>query len=432
MENTKCPKINEFCYVCGHIVPKSEGKVRKDLITQEFKFAYTHYFDEIDSSAEDFTPNTVCSVCYSNLLHWLHQRRAKLKYAKPVIWVKDPNGHDESRCYACINFVLGNNKKKLKNKIYVAAFTASLPMALSSDVEPPKPPNLDTLTTWTATNNFTIASDVYDPDWIPDVEDDQSKPLKQNEMDYVVAKLGLSQRNSEMLTSFLKRRKLTQQDVNATTFRKRQAEFQKFFTVDDENTFTYCNNIKGLVNKLGMEYIATDFRLFIDGSVSSLKVVLLHKTNEKPSIPLALGTNMKETYGTLRNILQKIKYAENNWKICCDLKVVNILQGVISKGGFPKYFCFLCNWDSRNKVDQYQCKHWVKRTPENEKQLKLVNEPLIKNTDDILLPPLNIKLGIAKKFIEVAVKHNEKVFDCLKTIFPKLSNDKIRNGKIFT
>lgn len=179
-----------------------------------------------------------------------------------------------------------------------------------------------------------------------------------------------------------------------------------------------------------MQYVAGDWRLFIDGSVSSLKVVLLHKTNKKPSIPLALGTNMHETYETLKDILEKIKYNEHKWKICCDLKVVNILQGVISKGGFPKYFCFLCNWDSRSKIDQYQCKHWIKRTSENEKRLNLFNKPLITNIDDILLPPLHIKLGIAKKFIEVAVKHSDEVFECLKNIFPKLSKEKIKNGMI--
>lgn len=126
MENNKCPKINEFCYVCGHIVSKIEGKERKNSLSQEFKFAYTQYFDEFDSSGEDFTPNTVSNVCYSNLLHCLHGRRAKLQFSKPVIWVKDPNGHDESRCYACMNFSAGNNKNK-KQKIYCCShcFTSS-------------------------------------------------------------------------------------------------------------------------------------------------------------------------------------------------------------------------------------------------------------------------------------------------------------------
>ena len=65
---------------------------------------------------------------------------------------------------------------------------------------------------------------------------------------------------------------------------------------------------------------------------------------------------------------------------------------------------------------------------ENEKGLKLKNEPLIKQTQDILLPPLHIKLGIASKFVKTAVESSPEVFDCLKTIFPKLSDAKIRAG----
>ena len=54
MEN-KCSKINEFCYVCGQIVPKNNGQNRKTLFTEEFKSAYHHYFDEPDTSSEYLT-----------------------------------------------------------------------------------------------------------------------------------------------------------------------------------------------------------------------------------------------------------------------------------------------------------------------------------------------------------------------------------------
>ena len=53
---------------------------------------------------------------------------------------------------------------------------------------------------------------------------------------------------------------------------------------------------------------------------------------------------------------------------------------------------------------------------------------MIKDLDDILLPPLHMKLGIAGKFVEVVVKKVNGAFDCLKSIFPKLSDDKIKNG----
>jgi len=37
-------------------------------------------------------------------------------------------------------------------------------------------------------------------------------------------------------------------------------------------------------------------------------------------------------------------------------------------------------------------------------------------------------LGIASKFIKTAVDSSTEVFDCLKTIFPKLSDAKIKAG----
>ena len=64
---------------------------------------------------------------------------------------------------------------------------------------------------------------------------------------------------------------------------------------------------------------------------------------------------MKETYKNMKSILDKIKYAEHEWVICGDLKVLSIL--LKQQGGNTKYPCFLCLWwDSRAKQD-----HWIKR-----------------------------------------------------------------------
>lgn len=175
---------------------------------------------------------------------------------------------------------------------------------------------------------------------------------------------------------------------------------------------------------MGMEYIAEDWRLFIDGSVNSLKA---HITNKKPAVPVAYSTQLKESWNTLYDILQAIKYEDHKWKICSDLKVVNMLQGL--KMGFPKYFCYLCCWNTRNKDVDHYTHQWDSRTL-NEKtaNLGLIEEPMIENPEDILLPPLHLKLGILKKFLAIVVKNNDEIFKCLKTIFPKLSNGKILAG----
>jgi len=321
MANLRCPNIDKFCLVCGHLVLLNERKSP----TAEFKQAYVRYFDEPDPSGHIHTPNTVCRTCYNRLIDWIHGRDRFLNFIKPMMWITDPKGHVERRCYACINLSVGLNKQALKNKIYRASFTGVMPMPMPDGVLPPRPPSVDAMSVVTAT---TCPTDNDDIDYEPDIAIDKPQLITQSEMDYIVAKMGLSQRNSRFLTSFLKRKKLTESTVNATAYRSRQREFQNFYTVNAANTFTYCIDIEGLVNQLGMAYVTDDWRLFIDGSVSSLKAVLLHRTNKKPSIPLAYGTSMKETYETLSDILAKIKYEEHKWKICCDLKVVNIMQGL--------------------------------------------------------------------------------------------------------
>ena len=76
---------------------------------------------------------------------------------------------------------------------------------------------------------------------------------------------------------------------------------------------------------LGHEYNPNQWRLFIDSSKVSLKVVLLHNAQWFPSVPLAHAANMKESY---ESMLGKINYDEFKWKFCGDLKVVALLPGM--------------------------------------------------------------------------------------------------------
>jgi len=91
---------------------------------------------------------------------------------------------------------------------------------------------------------------------------------------------------------------------------------------------------------LDHEHKTTECRLFIDSSKTSLKTVLLHNGNKFPSVPIAYGTNLKETYENLKILLEKIQYARYCWTICCDLKVTALLMGL--QLGYTKFCCFLC------------------------------------------------------------------------------------------
>lgn len=164
--------------------------------------------------------------------------------------------------------------------------------------------------------------------------------------------------------------------------------------------------------------------LFIDSSKTSLKAVILHKTNEMPPVPIAYSTDMKENYDTLKQILLDIKYEEHQWRISCDLKVVAILMGL--QLGYTKHMCFMCLWDTRFKGNQYQTHYWADRATAPNVRGNVIHPSLVEK-EKILMPPLHIKLGIVKNFIKAIVGRSE-VFECLRTIFPRLSIAKIKEG----
>jgi hypothetical protein len=76
-------------------------------------------------------------------------------------------------------------------------------------------------------------------------------------------------------------------------------------------------------------------------------VVLLHNRNIFPFVPLVHAANMKESYESMKLLMEKINYVEFKWKLRDDLKVVALLLGI--KLRYTKYSCFLCEWDSRDK-----------------------------------------------------------------------------------
>ena len=95
---------------------------------------------------------------------------------------------------------------------------------------------------------------------------------------------------------------------------------------------------------MGYDHVPDEWRLFIESSKTSLKAVLLHNGNEKPSIPLAHAVGLKETYQSMDKILCLIKYSEYKWNISGNLKVIGLLLGL--QMGYTKHQCFLCFLDA--------------------------------------------------------------------------------------
>lgn len=110
---------------------------------------------------------------------------------------------------------------------------------------------------------------------------------------------------------------------------------------------------------------------------------------------------MKEEYTNISKVMDKIKYQDHNWVICVDLKMVNFLLG--QQGGYTKFPCFICLWDSRDKQRHWIQKDWPVREELKVGMKNVINVPLV-NRDRIILPPLHIKLGIMKQFVKALEK----------------------------
>ena len=172
----------------------------------------------------------------------------------------------------------------------------------------------------------------------------------------------------------------------------------------------------------GYEFNADQWRLFIDSSKVSLKMIILHNGNKFPSVLLAHTANMKERYESTKLLLGKIKYDEFKWKLCGDLKVVALLVGM--QLGYTKYGCCLCKWDSRDKKNHCVNKLWPKRTSLTLREKNVVNPPLVP-PEKMFLPPLYITLDFMKNFVKSSDKTG-RGFEYLRNTFPNVSDAKIK------
>ena len=110
-------------------------------------------------------------------------------------------------------------------------------------------------------------------------------------------------------------------------------------------------DVDGFFKAINMSHCSDEWRLFVDSSKVSIKAVLLHNGNVLPSIPVAHAFGIKESYISMKQLLQYLKYDTYKWNICADLKVIAPLLGL--QLGYTKFPCFLCEWDSRNKAHPY-------------------------------------------------------------------------------
>lgn len=421
----KCRRVcvnspQRFCYICGQYIIKSQSR----SLTRTIKQAYYLYFGcHVGDQDKQWAPHVCCITCYVVLAEWVKGKKQSMPFAVPMVW-REPTNHCND-CYFCLTKTAGYSKKNKCTIEYPNVPSAMRPVLHGAGLPVPIPP-----ANWTNVNTSSSEEDAYleqehasdvDPSYNPD-NPREPHLIKQSELNDLVRDLGLSKQQSELLGSRLQEWNLLAKGAKVTVFRKRHMTLSSFFDMQD--CMCFCTDILGLMNEIGISHNPTDWRLFIDSSKFSLKAVLLHNGNQKPSVPVAHCVGMKETYESMEKILIAIKYDVYKWQICGDLKVIALLLGL--QGGFTKFCCFLCLWDSRATQQHYKKKCWPERKVFVPGKSNVKYKPLV-DSSKVLLPPLHIKLGLMKNLVK-AMDKTGAGFLYLKERFPKLSDAKLKEG----
>lgn len=410
---------DNFCYVCGELTFTSQRRNFTSLIEQ----CYLDYFGfPVMNQDKSWVPHKCCVTCVRLLLGWAKQEPRHLSFAIPMIWTEQKD--HVSDCYFCLTQTKGITTKSKHTIQYPNLSSAKRPILHSAELPVPMPPNRsksENSSPELVLSEHSNVSEDSDTSYEPSTSKEPHL-LTQCDLNDLVRDLNLSKKQAELLGSRLNDWNLLSHGTKISYFRCRDDEIKPYFS--EAGDLVYCNNVPVVMNLFNFEYDPSHWRLFIDSSKSSLKAVLLHNGNKFPSVPIAHGSNMKETYENMRFILEKIEYSKHAWKICADFKVIALLLGL--QLGYTKFCCFICEWDSRARESHYTKKVWPKRESLTPGHKNVKNHPLV-NADDILLPPLHIKLGLMKNFVKAMPKDGDG-FLYLKEKFPKLSEAKIKEG----
>lgn len=443
-----CEKnCNMFCVVCAKYTTL---KTRK-IFTENLQTLYKNIYDANSGQfQEPWVPKVICSSCECQLKLY-DGGISKKRFEVPAIWSR-PNDH-EIDCYFCRNSGLAWQMKYKNSSNYILTESVILPVsiggqAVNNGINQGQEMEVDNENYYMEIDdssqenaaeieNAAIENSVGGSKDDDEANDDQvssadsddevyaSEPGKfnQRELDDLVRDLGLSKSKSEVLASRLKEKNCLTKGTKTSVYRNRDSPFRQYFTKDKEIVF--CHNVEGLIEEFEVIYLSGEWRLFIDSSKASLKAVLLHNGNKYAAIPIAHSTIMDESYLNMESLLSKIKYCDHDWEICTDFKVVTILLG--QQSGFTKFPCFLCLWDSRDRINHYLTKKWTLRKEMTIGEKNVLNKNLVSRSK-IILPPLHIKLGLIKQFIKALKKRNSAAFTNLFEVFPMISKAKIQEG----
>ena len=198
-------------------------------------------------------------------------------------------------------------------------------------------------------------------------------------------------------------------------YHRSQENQVQFFKM--ESSLVACTDINGLMQTFSINNNRLDWRLFIVSSKLSLKAVLLHNVYILPSILVGHSVHNKESYGNMKILFEAIDYYKFKWQICGEIKVIALL--LAQQRESKKYCCFICEWDSRDRVLHYSRKDWPDK--KSLESMNVQNLPLV-GKSKILFPNMHLKLGLMKNCIK-AMNKEEAAFT-----YQKSSPDNVRQN----
>ena len=367
-------------------------------LNSRIRYAYKHYFEcQVGDQDKKWALHICCNRCRTSLLFWLDGKRKQMPFV--VLMVLREQSDHVTDCYFCMTNIKEFSQKNNFLKIsYPVCRSAIKPVSHDPDLPAPQAPTEkkhilsvdEGASTSTESEEDLIESD-------PSFQH-ESAPLliNQERLNDLVRDLYLSKENAEVLGSRLQQWNLLEPETTTSSFRIRNQSPARYYA--SAENICYCKDIEGLMTKLGFEHNPANWRLFIDSSKTSLKAVLLHNGNIKLSIPVGYSILRKETYDTIKILLDILEYSKYNWKICRDLYVLSLLLGL--QLGHTKHMCFLCLWNSREDSSHYAIKVWPTRQKSQIGRHNVHHQPLVSSAN-VFLPPLHTKLGLMKSFVKV-------------------------------
>ena len=211
---------------------------------------------------------------------WLEGKNRHLSFGISRIW-REPRHNGEGGCYFCSVKIHSGKKTNL----YPNLPSSIAPVEHSSDLPIPPFPK-----------KAKIESDISDDkdssdEFLPNTKINNPILIDDKKFDQISKDLRLSKRASIKLLSHLKQNNLTKSEVTEQSIKNRSYSLSLYFS--KENEFCFCHNIPQLIENLHGDFNSADWILFIDGSMKSLKAVLLHKENNFPAIPVTYAKGAK-------------------------------------------------------------------------------------------------------------------------------------------